>query len=275
MRTTTGIAVFMTLLVTRSAVAQNHSDRNLPDRVASLEGAVAKLEAAVASLQSTIDGLAADIATLTAAIKNEVSARIQGDYDTSNAARDTANQLDEARLTDAKAYTDWALARRLVFVTSTPMPSNLGGLEGADRVCQQHASRAGLPGTYKAWLSDTSGQPYFRLTHSHGDYTLVDGTLIAHGWQDLTDGALNAPISLDESGHPSGAAFVWTNTNSGGGGIGGGHCSNWSSGDEGDALGRNVPVGSSQLSGAGWTHATEASCGAGGGVARRLYCFQQ
>ena len=41
-----------------------------------------------------------------------------------------------------------------VFVTSTTHTGNLGGLDGADAICQARAeSGPAAPGTYKAWLS--------------------------------------------------------------------------------------------------------------------------
>jgi hypothetical protein len=46
-----------------------------------------------------------------------------------------------------------------VFVTSTVHDGNLGGLAGADAICNSLASDAGLPGTYKAWLSDGFNSP--------------------------------------------------------------------------------------------------------------------
>ena len=49
------------------------------------------------------------------------------------------------------------LEARLVFITSTLHDGNLGGVAGADQICNELASDAGLPGTYMAWLS--SSQP--------------------------------------------------------------------------------------------------------------------
>src|SRR5215212_6677746 len=41
-----------------------------------------------------------------------------------------------------------------VFLSSITYDGNLGGLSGADAKCQGLAAVAGLPGIYKAWLSD-------------------------------------------------------------------------------------------------------------------------
>ena len=92
-----------------------------------------------------------------------------------------------------------------VFVTSTTHDGNLGGLAGADAICQARAAAAGLPGTYLAWLSDGSASPATRfLTQSAGPYRLVNGTTIADDWADLTSGDLDAPINITETGDPPG-----------------------------------------------------------------------
>lgn len=45
-----------------------------------------------------------------------------------------------------------------VFVTSKRYDGNLGGVEGANEICQEHAEAAGLPGEYKAWISSSTEQ---------------------------------------------------------------------------------------------------------------------
>jgi hypothetical protein len=42
---------------------------------------------------------------------------------------------------------------KLVFVTRTTFKGNLGGLVGADRLCEAAAGAGNLPGRFKAWLS--------------------------------------------------------------------------------------------------------------------------
>jgi len=93
----------------------------------------------------------------------------------------------------------------------------LGGLEGADQKCAQAAQAAGLPGTYKAWLSDHAISADSRLSHSSAPYKLTDGTVIAKDWADLTDGTLSAPIHLSEAGtEPNTGRQPWTNTTTNG-----------------------------------------------------------
>jgi hypothetical protein len=77
---------------------------------------------------------------------------------------------------------------------------------------------AGLPGTYQAWLSDSTGSPNTRFVRSTGPYRLVNGHTIAANFADLTDGILAAPISVTETlGGVGGGATTWTHTKLDGG----------------------------------------------------------
>ncbi|MCX2976373.1 DUF1554 domain-containing protein [Candidatus Marimicrobium litorale] len=119
---------------------------------------------------------------------------------------------------------------KTVFVTSESYTGNLGGLAGADQKCNDLAAAASLSGEYKAWLSDGIEAPNTRFTQSpYVSYTLVDGTVIAVGYEDLiapqppyggpfTDGLL-APINLTELGTTKNAS-VFTNTNADGPAVG-------------------------------------------------------
>src|SRR4051794_30232839 len=60
---------------------------------------------------------------------------------------------------------------RTVFITSGGYSGDMGGLQGADQICQALASTARLKGTYKAWLSDsTPSSPSTRFRKSGGPY---------------------------------------------------------------------------------------------------------
>ncbi len=117
---------------------------------------------------------------------------------------------------------DCTSENRIVFVTSQMFTGDMGGLVGADASCQGLAEDAGLPGTYLAWLSTMAESPSTRFTQSAEPYVLVDGTVVADDWADLTDGGLTANIDLTETGGPipigntscAGGGFptVWTNT---------------------------------------------------------------
>jgi len=112
-----------------------------------------------------------------------------------------------------------------VFVTKERYQANLGGLAGADAICQATAVAAGLPGTdWTAWLSDSTENAIDRIPD--GQYQLVDGTTqVADDKADLTDGFLKAAINLDEFGQPWGG-LVWTGTEEDGTDTGS-NCINW------------------------------------------------
>jgi hypothetical protein len=108
-----------------------------------------------------------------------------------------------------------------VFVSSVGYGGNeLGGLSGADAKCQALATAAKLQGTFKAWLSDSKTDAASRITTRNQPYILVDGTLVASDWKELTSGFLLTPIDKIETGAPLPTPFgtdlgvdVWTNTN--------------------------------------------------------------
>jgi len=154
-----------------------------------------------------------------------------------------------------------------IFVSSAGYPGNFGGLSGADAACQGLATAAGLPGTYKAWLSDATTSAATRLGHSSAPYRLVDGTLVANNWSDLTDGALLAPINLTEvAGTVSPGDLVATGTDEFGGSSSQ-NCQNWTS----NAAGHSATVGVTNLTDFNWTRRAVTSCD----LVYRLYCLQQ
>jgi hypothetical protein len=92
---------------------------------------------------------------------------------------------------------------RTVFVTSqTFVGGSLGGLASAGAICGKLAAAANLPGTYLAWLSDSTGSPVSLFPEDVGPYVLVDGTTVANNWTDLTSGRLRHAINLNERGGP-------------------------------------------------------------------------
>ena len=157
----------------------------------------------------------------------------------------------------------------IVFLTSTTHDGNLGGLSGADSICQDLATIAGLPGTYLAWLSDSTNSPSTRFIRATVPYVLTDGTQIADDWSDLTDGNIDAPINVDEKMQSySDLGRTWTNTKGDGTIKTSSHnCENWtatpalSSSQAGDFFSQGL----------NWTDASQADCK----TDLRLYCFQQ
>jgi hypothetical protein len=158
---------------------------------------------------------------------------------------------------------------RKLFVTGTSFSGDVGGLAGADAKCQQAAAAASLAGTFRAWLSDASGQAVARLSHSAAPYVRVDGVQVAANWADLVDGALAYPINVDEHGTIAASEYVWTGTDAHGSVLPD-HCSNWTVGGfTPNIMGRVGSTGSaSAWSDAGALH----NCGS---FTHRLYCVQQ
>lgn len=99
-----------------------------------------------------------------------------------------------------------------VFITHDTYTGDLGGLSGADEICQELATGAGLIGTFKAWLSDASGSPAQRFVKSHYPYVDTMGRVVANDWNDLITGQLRSQIENDPIGRPI-VGQVWTNTN--------------------------------------------------------------
>jgi TolB-like protein len=206
-----------------------------------------------------------------------------------------ALDLRNVLVADGKAKKYLELSKsRIVFVTSARYTGNLGGVAGADSKCQQVAEAAGLPGNYKAWLSDKSSSPAATFMRWNGPYVLVDGTEVASNWEGLTEHYHFVPINITETGQDTGESFQWTNTSASGGPgpcpcpeyllpatkivgrleVRDGSCQNWTSsnGDLYDGM-----YGSSIGLGSYWTidivslHPYTADCD----EMLRLYCFQQ
>jgi hypothetical protein len=148
---------------------------------------------------------------------------------------------------------------------------NLGGLDGADAICAARAGEAGLSGTFKAWLSDSTTSAAARLYQNPGPYSLVDGTRIAASWGDLTDGAIMSPLDVTENGAAIGAdREVWSNSDPDGSirstdpSL---SCEDWMNGGGG----RSGPVGETDETDDEWTNSHSDPCNS----TWRLYCFQQ
>jgi hypothetical protein len=147
--------------------------------------------------------------------------------------------------------------------------SNLGGLAGADKICQDRARAAYLPGTYMAWLSDSTGSPSTRFTRATAPYTLLDGTVVAGGWAGLTSGSLQHAITMTEFGGTVNVWPVWTNTLvTGVQDLSHTSCTNWST----DIYPALASVGSVQQASNAWTDDYAMYCASG---PAKLYCFQQ
>jgi hypothetical protein len=163
---------------------------------------------------------------------------------------------------------DFTSSGKQAFVTSTTMNNgNLGGLAGADAICQGLAMTAGLTGTFKAWLSDTGTDAIDRFT-SDGPWVRLDGVKIADNKADLIDGTIFTGLDLDEQNNYIINNAVWTGTTSSGVVDGSNHCNSWTDG----TAGFNGTMGGTSKAGSAWTFFSGAtSCDS---TYARLYCLE-
>ncbi len=193
---------------------------------------------------------------------------------------------DDGNDIDTDGCSNECVPPRRVFIMF-PVPGTggkLGGVLGADFLCNNRAGTAGLPGQYKAWLTDgdadTAPAMRFGSTGFTGWYIANDGTPIAHGWDDLTTVDENqtdyilAAIQINEDGSDIGIdASVWTNTGPDGlqdpANL---HCENWTSSSAmvTGAVGLSTPVPEALPLSATWSQYDSEKCNAND----FLYCFQ-
>lgn len=195
--------------------------------------------------------------------------------------------VTELESQDAIVDDMFGLSWKTIFVTSRIYGGDLGGLSGADFICQQHADRAGLRGRFKAWLStyepalQSSFMPANRFTRSTVPYEDPLHHTVAADYAQLTScvegssvGCLDTPLVIDEFGndlsfHP--VLIAWTNTKPNGENFSlslddTDTCLNWTS----NAV--EGWVGQLEFRDYRWTNPEQfAECGAGA----RLICVEQ
>ncbi len=150
-----------------------------------------------------------------------------------------------------------------VFVTNETFPSP-NSLSSADSLCQAEAEAASLPGTWTAWISNSSTDAQDRITD--GIYRLrTVTTVVANSKADLTDGTLNNAINLNASGGTE-TGGVWTGT-AVDGTEGTSHCTDW-----GVHSADTATIGDSSATDSTWTdNGTSTDCLID--TKYRYYCF--
>jgi hypothetical protein len=155
-----------------------------------------------------------------------------------------------------------------VFITSSGFAADFGGALGGDAACQSVADDAGLGGTFRAWLSDSTTTPLARFTHA-GPYALVNGTVVADDWDDLVDGSIHAAIGIDELGQaivPDATTVATATSADGTLQPFNGNCQDWSTTSGGQIAG----VGNEENMFT-WSDSGATGCN----VMFSLYCFEQ
>jgi len=169
-----------------------------------------------------------------------------------------------------------------VFVTGGAYPGDISaggghGQAGGDFACTDAANKAGLAGTWTAWLGAgscvTCMDPRDRILDS--EYRLLDGTVVANNKADLLDGTLDAPINMDQNRNTvsTNSDEVWTGTGADGtGSFGPGTCTVWTT----NSSGTRARIGFANATDDTWTDAGQGDPNTGGQTCdslNRLYCF--
>ncbi len=152
---------------------------------------------------------------------------------------------------------------RFVFATTATTQGNLSGLAGADFLCNQSASVAGLGGTWVAWLSTTTVDALSRLTAA-GPWYLVTGTLVSDKAGLQADNLAHSIDRTELGMLPPDDERAWTGTRNGA--YFNVSCQNWTS----STTATSGNAGSTKLMGAGWTATGAPNCG----TALHVYCFE-
>ncbi len=101
-----------------------------------------------------------------------------------------------------------------VFITATTYSGAIGGLAAADGFCQSSAAAAGLPGTYRAWLSDGTTSASERVTDAGPWYSTRHERVFA-AKADLAGSP--AALIADETGAtPSAPSAAWSGSDTAG-----------------------------------------------------------
>jgi hypothetical protein len=153
------------------------------------------------------------------------------------------------------------------FVTSAIyFASEIGGVSGANTICNNLARAAGLPTNFAAYISASSRDARDVLTGGRG-WIRTDGKPIADSAAQFANGRLWYPISLDERGNTVSSSnyYVLTGTDDWGGRTAGYMCNDWTS-NTGTVKGGYVGSGY-----AGFQSYWYGHCAPNPG---RLYCVQ-
>jgi hypothetical protein len=153
----------------------------------------------------------------------------------------------------------------MVFVTSQSyLPSEIGGLSGADDKCNDLAAAAEFDGTFVAWLSTSTVDAKDRIGEARG-WRNTAFSPFADEREELVAGQVYFPIARDENGEIVQGKVATGTTASGVAAEE--NCDDWTSSDAADALVTGEPSAGSAL----WTEDSAAdSCA----DEYHLYCFQ-
>jgi hypothetical protein len=169
-----------------------------------------------------------------------------------------------ATVTVGGSSTNWTTTTRAgslkVFLTpGSYVGSAIGGLSGADALCQSAAGTAGYAGTYKAIMSDDSTSAASRLTLSYPIVNAYNASTVAA--VNLWNGTWSTNV-LNPSGAEPFDAPIWTGSSVVGAIKTGETCSSWTGGTNGEAGDQDRSA---------WLDYTASACSG----AHPFYCIQQ
>lgn len=222
----------------------------------------------------------ADVFTAAAGDGGGDAAGLDSQIDTDSSSGDSSAEAGDASSADVMSDGfDGGPSFKRVFLSSTRVTSNFGGLTQGDAICNAAAAAAGLGGSWAAWLSTSISSAASRLQHSTDPYMLVDGkTEVAKNWSNLVAGNLESLIDRNESGvlvsfvQSSLSGAMWTGTNSDGTAAGS-DCQGWTvSEDCSVSTAHTGIIGRDDMS-SGWTNWSVVACCTVQAMA--LYCFEQ
>jgi hypothetical protein len=166
-------------------------------------------------------------------------------------------------------------SRKGIRVTTYTMGANLGGLSGADAICQADAIAGAETGTWIAWLSSSTTHAKDRVLGEGPwhQYSAFDGGgLVASTKADLIDGTLTGAIYYDFTEVNLGDySPYFTGTDSTGNATAN-TCSDWTTNSSVRGVGPYYTSGWTGFADATWTNTgTPALCG---NMNRRLLCIE-
>jgi hypothetical protein len=199
----------------------------------------------------------------------EVPVSPDGDADAADGGSSEGPEDADATSSDAGPERPTLLSEHpnYVFVTSEPFRPQFGSLDAADEDCRFLARNGGLPGTFRAWLSTTWIDARDRLGDARG-WIRPDGQPVADTVEDLVQGRIWYPISLDEKGTKIPLTVesdppVLTGSTEFGLLAPSANCHDWTS-SAGGAVAGTINTG-----GGGWQWNSGVDCG----TPARLFCF--
>jgi cysteine-rich repeat protein len=185
---------------------------------------------------------------------------------------------DGNKQVDDQCSNSCTLDQLFVFVSSVRVSGAIGGLAGADALCQQIAGSAGMQGYFRAWLSDGDQTPQTRFKHGR-PYVRPDKLVVADSLDQLiAAGTLKNPIEITEANVPLQPALgcedqtdkVWTNLRPNGMASGFLTCGEWTTED--GVAPATGGIGVAHAMDATWT---ASECSLPCDAQLRLYCVQQ